>query len=77
MTAFFGPNIAREGGGRGGRINPKPNKQMSLVAESYVTITWKGFFTQSQVVLSSIVGYSQQNAVCTHLYTLTCFSKDG
>ena len=44
-----------------GQDEPKPIKKMSLVAESYVTITWKGFFTQSQIVLSSIVGYSQQN----------------
>ena len=37
MTAFFGPNIAREGGGEWGggedRMNPKPIKKMSLVAE--------------------------------------------
>ena len=36
-------------------MNPKPNKKMSLGAGSYVTIAWKGFFTQSQVLLSSIV----------------------
>ena len=34
------------GGGGGGwgddRMNPKPIKKMSIVAESYVTITWKG-----------------------------------
>ena len=75
MNAFFGHNIAGRGGGggggRGNRMNPKPIKKLSLVAESYVTITWRGFFTQSQVVLSSIVGYSQQYVVCTHLYTLT------
>ena len=77
MTAFFGHNIAG-GGGSGGddRTNPKPIKKMSLVAESYVTITWKGFFTQSQVVLSSIVGYFQQYFVCTPLYTLTCLFKE-
>ena len=37
-------------------MNPKPNKKLSLGAESYGTIAWKGFFTQSQVLLSSIVG---------------------
>ena len=30
-------------------------KNLSLGAESYVTITWKGFFTQSQILLSPIV----------------------
>ena len=56
---FFGHNIARGGGGGGGRgvdgMNPKPNKKLSLGTESYGTIAWKGFFTQSQVLLSSIV----------------------
>ena len=36
-------------------MNPKPNKKLSLGAESYGTIAWKGFFTKSQVLLSSIV----------------------
>ena len=35
-------------------LNSKPNKNLSSEAESYVTITWKGFFTQSQVVLPSL-----------------------
>ena len=52
---FFGHNIAR-GGGEDDGMNPKPNKKLSLGAESYGTIAWKGFFTQSQVLLSSIVG---------------------
>ena len=57
MSAFFGHNIAKGSGGRGGDggMNPKPNKKLSLEAESYGTIAWKGFFTQSQVLLSSIV----------------------
>ena len=38
-----------------GGINLKLMKKLSLGAESYVTITWKGFFTQSQVLLSTIV----------------------
>ena len=50
----FGHNIARRSGGNDG-MNPKPNKKLSLEAESYGTIAWKGFFTQSQVLLSSIV----------------------
>ena len=43
---FFAHNIAGGSGG-GRRDEPKrPNKKLSLGAESYVTITWKGFFTQ-------------------------------
>ena len=56
---FSGHNIARGscGGGGGGRRNePKAAQKLSLGAESYGTIAWKGFFTQSQVLLSSIVG---------------------
>ena len=56
LSAFFGHNIARGSGGDDG-MNPKPNKKLSLGAESYGTIAWRGFFTQSQVLLSSIVGY--------------------
>ena len=57
MSAFFGHNTARGSGGDNG-MNPKPNKKLSLGAESYRTIAWKGFFTQSQVLLSSIVVFS-------------------
>ena len=53
---FFGHNIARGSGGGGGRRNePKAEPKMSLGAESYGIIACKGFFTQSQVLLSSIV----------------------
>ena len=54
LSASFGHNIARGSGGNDG-MNPKPNKKLSLGGESYGTIDWKGFFTQSQVLLSSIV----------------------
>ena len=54
MSGFFGHNIAGGGGGTT-RMNPKPNTKLSLGAGSYVTIAWKGFFTQFQVLLSSIV----------------------
>ena len=54
LSAFFGHNIARGSGGDDG-MNPKPNKKMSLGAESYGIIACKGFFTQSQVLLSSII----------------------
>ena len=53
---FSGHNIARGSGGGDDGMNPKPHKKLSLGAESYGTIAWKGFFTQSQVLLSSIVG---------------------
>ena len=51
-----GHNIAR-GRGESGEdgMSPDPIKKLSLGADSYVTITWNGFFTQSQVFLSSIV----------------------
>ena len=46
----------RGGGEQGDNMkNPKPIKKMSWRAESYITITWNCFFTQSQVLLSSIV----------------------
>ena len=54
MSAFFGHNIGK-GSGRDDGMNPKPNKKLSLGAESYGTIAWKGFCAQSQVLLSSIV----------------------
>ena len=49
-----GHNIAGGSWGEDG-MNSKPNKKLSLGGGSYVKITWKGFFTQSQVLLSSIV----------------------
>ena len=62
MTGFFGYNIAGRGGEWGDDgMNPKSNKKLSLGAGSYVTITWKGFFTQYQVLLSSIVGLGSHN----------------
>ena len=42
MSALFGHIIAR-GSGRTTVINPKPNKKLSVGAESYVKIAWKGF----------------------------------
>ena len=56
--SFFGHNIPVVEGGEGGwgheddGMNPKPMKILSLGAEPYITIiTWKGFFTQSQVLV--------------------------
>jgi len=55
----FGHNIPVGGGGREGwghednGVKPNAIKKLSLGAESYVTIvTWKGFFTQSQVLVT-------------------------
>ena len=57
-TTLLG-EVGRGGGGAGvlgdDGMNPKLNKKLSLGAESYGTIAWKGFFTQSQVLLSFIV----------------------
>ena len=55
LSAFFDHNIAR-GRWRGGqRDEPNAEQKMSLGAEFYGIIACKGFFTQSQVLLSSIV----------------------
>ena len=57
LSAFLATTLLEEvGGGGDDGMNPKPNKKLSLGAESYGTIAWKGFFKQSQVRLSSIVG---------------------
>ena len=53
---FFGHNMARGSGGTTGWTQSR-TKKLSLGAGFYVTIAWKGFFTQSQVLLSSIVVY--------------------
>ena len=66
---FFGHNIAR-GGGEDDGMNPKPNKKLSLGAESYGTIAWKGFFTQSQVLLSSIVAWERVSNLLTMRWTV-------
>ena len=52
---FLTTTLLGEGGGGDNAMNPKPNKKMSLGAEFYGIIACKGFFTQSQVLLSSIV----------------------
>ena len=55
MRAFLATTLLlREWGDDG--MNPKAIKKISIGVESYVPIiTCKGFFTQSQVLLSSIV----------------------
>ena len=64
---FFWPQHCWEGGEEEvGRLRDEPKaekKKLSLGAGSNVTITWKSFFTQSQVLLSSGI-------VVTPSYTL-------
>ena len=43
----------------GWRDEPKAEQKIVLRSRVYGTINWKGFFTQSQVLLSSIVAQSQ------------------
>ena len=63
MSAFFGHNIAR-GRVRGDDgMNPKPNKKLSSGAGSYVTIAWRGCFTRSQVLLSSLVALTGKGQI--------------
>ena len=58
LSAFLATTLLGEVVGGGGHkgMNPKPHQKLYLGAESYKTIAWKGFFTQSQVLVSSIVG---------------------
>ena len=53
--SFFSHNIDGGGGIGGWHDEPKADQKLLLGAESYVTITWKGFFKESQILLSSIV----------------------
>ena len=59
QKCFFWPQHCWGSGGDD-EMNPKPNKKLSLGAGPNVTIAWKGFFTQSHVLLSSIVGTTLQ-----------------
>ena len=55
MSAFLATTLQGEVGERRGE--PKAEQKIVLRSRAgfYVTIAWKGFFTQSQVLLSSIV----------------------
>ena len=60
LSPFLATSLLERGGGGGAEddgMNPKLIKKLSLGAESYVTITLKGFFTRtfSQILLASIV----------------------
>ena len=52
---FLATTLLGEVGGGERRNEPKAEPKMSLGAESYGIIACKSFFTQSQVLLSSIV----------------------
>ena len=52
MNRFLATILLGEGGGE---MKPKLIQELSLGVESYVTVTWKDFSTQSQVSLASIV----------------------
>ena len=64
-------------------MNPKLTQKLSLGADSYVTITWKGFSTVFQVLSTSILafgsakGSKQEGAPCTFSNTrnLSCLNS--
>ena len=64
-------------------MNPKLIQKLSLEADSYVTITWKGFPTVFQVLSTSILafgrakGSKQEGAPCTFSNTrnLSCLNS--
>ena len=55
MSAFFGHNIARRSGGGGRRYKPKAEQNIVLRSRVLRNNCLEGLFTQSQVLLSSIV----------------------
>ena len=59
-------------------MNPKLIQKLLLGADSYVTITWKGFSTVFQVLSTSILAVaSAQGAPCTFSNTrnLSCLNS--
>ena len=50
-------------------MNPKPIETLLLAAESYVTVTWMGFSTESQILLSYMVRFLKK---CSQRI---CFSR--
>ena len=72
---FFGHNIARGSGGTTGWTQSR-TKKLSLGAGFYVTIAWKGFFTQSQVLLSSIVPKAE-GCFKLHSHSTGCVRTPG
>ena len=59
LSAFLATKLLRKVGGRWDE--PKAEQNLSLGAEFYRTIAGKGLFTQSQVLLSSIVGMTRDD----------------
>ena len=69
MSAFSWPQNCWGVVCGGWRGEPKADGKLSLIAECYVTITWKGFFTQTEVLLFPIeVNY--------HLMALKTYNKN-
>ena len=54
---FLASNSCRAGECGYEGMNPKPIETLLLVAESYVTVTWRGFSTESQILLTYIVRF--------------------
>ena len=71
---YFGHNIARGSGGTTGWTQSR-TKKLSLGVGFYVTIAWKGFFTQSQVLLSSMVDHSSTAPVYMNCLQNANFEK--
>ena len=80
--SVWGHNIVGGNWGDEG-MNPKLIQKLSLEADSYVTITWKGFPTVFQVLSTSILafgrakGSKQEGAPCTFWNTrnLSCLNS--
>ena len=64
MLVLATTSLGEVGGGGADGMNPKPNKKLSLGAESYGTIAWKGFFKQSHVLFSFIVDNVKLKRLC-------------
>ena len=64
MSAFLATTFLGGVGSGGTTDEPKANQNIVMLgAKSYAKITWKGFFTQSQVLLSSVHYCSSSSSV--------------
>ena len=59
---FLGSNSCRAGECGYEGMNPKPIETLLLVTESYVTVTWRGFSTESQILLTYIVRFLKKRS---------------
>ena len=53
-------------------MNPKPIETLLLVAESYVTVTWRGFSTESQILLTYIVRFLKKRSQTICFTSVMC-----